>query len=251
MTKPAELPLELKQATESPIAWQRGGAVHGLESLLRGSDQGLALAAREQLQKLMDDDSRQVSTAAARSLAAYEQPVQEGLERGKAEAEADRAAGEKAAQERLAREKAVRLAREKAEVERVEREKDERKQKEQLLAGKQEISKRPSRWQWALALLVLVPVTIYVIYAMVNGTGGSETIYRAPSFTGGREPGLYLTREGYEGDLFTESMVMEVPGIPSVDRPHSFDQIGGEPCLERAVPTTRPLEWLDIGSCQP
>jgi hypothetical protein len=63
VVKPAELPSELQQAIESPLAWMREGAVSGLERLLRGSDKGLALAAHEALTRLADDN-RQVSAAA-------------------------------------------------------------------------------------------------------------------------------------------------------------------------------------------
>jgi formylglycine-generating enzyme required for sulfatase activity len=79
----AELPVELWQAIESPFTGVREGAVHELHQLLRGSDPGLVLAAHEALTRLVDDDSRRVSAAAARSLEAYagaerpgEEPVQ-------------------------------------------------------------------------------------------------------------------------------------------------------------------------------
>ena len=60
----AELPPELQQAVESPFAGVRTGVVSELERLLRGSDQGLALAAHEALMRLAGDDSRRVSAAA-------------------------------------------------------------------------------------------------------------------------------------------------------------------------------------------
>jgi hypothetical protein len=68
VVKPAELPSELRQAIESSLAWMREGAASGLEWLLRGSDKRLALAAREALTRLADDDSRQVSARATRAL---------------------------------------------------------------------------------------------------------------------------------------------------------------------------------------
>jgi formylglycine-generating enzyme required for sulfatase activity len=64
----AELLPELQQAIESPFAGIRQGAVSELERLLRGSDKGLALAARKALTRLADDDSRRVSAAATRAL---------------------------------------------------------------------------------------------------------------------------------------------------------------------------------------
>jgi uncharacterized caspase-like protein len=63
-----ELPIELKQAIESPFASVREGAVSELSQLLRGSNAGLALAAREALQHLSEDDSRKVSVAATEAL---------------------------------------------------------------------------------------------------------------------------------------------------------------------------------------
>ena len=68
VVKPAELPPELQQAIESRFAGVRAGAASELEHLLRGSDEGLALAARAVLERLADDDSRRVSAAAVRAL---------------------------------------------------------------------------------------------------------------------------------------------------------------------------------------
>jgi hypothetical protein len=71
MIKPAELPIELRQASDSPFAEVRVGAVRELERLLRGSDQTLDLAAQAALERLTEDDSRQVSNMATESLAVY------------------------------------------------------------------------------------------------------------------------------------------------------------------------------------
>jgi uncharacterized caspase-like protein len=68
VVKATELPIELKQASESPFASVREGAVRELASLLRGSNAGLVLAAREALQHLSEDDSRKVSIAATEAL---------------------------------------------------------------------------------------------------------------------------------------------------------------------------------------
>jgi formylglycine-generating enzyme required for sulfatase activity len=94
--RPAKLPPELLQAMGSPFAGVREGAVHELDSLLRGSHKGLALAAQSALTKLADDDSRLVSTAAAKSLAAF--------------AEAQRAVEVERQVEQLPTEKAERIA---------------------------------------------------------------------------------------------------------------------------------------------
>lgn len=61
---------ELQQAIESPFAEVRTGAVSALERLLHSSDKGQALAARQALTLLVNDDSRRVSAAAARALRA-------------------------------------------------------------------------------------------------------------------------------------------------------------------------------------
>ena len=70
VTTPAPLPSELKQAIESPLAGIRAGAVQELAAVLRGSHAGMALAAQLALERLTDDDSRTVATAAAAALSA-------------------------------------------------------------------------------------------------------------------------------------------------------------------------------------
>jgi formylglycine-generating enzyme required for sulfatase activity/uncharacterized caspase-like protein len=70
VVRPAALPPALLAAIESPLAGVRKGAVDELDRLLRGRHPGLAVAARDALQRLTDDDSRQVSQAAGESLAA-------------------------------------------------------------------------------------------------------------------------------------------------------------------------------------
>jgi Caspase domain len=62
------LPLGLLAAVKSPFAHVRAGAVQELASLLDGPDAGIAVAARETLEKLRGDDSRRVADAAARAL---------------------------------------------------------------------------------------------------------------------------------------------------------------------------------------
>ncbi len=70
IVKPVELTAELRQTIQSDRVWIRVGAIDELGHLLHGSDKGLALAARQALAQLVDDDSRRVSTAAARALGA-------------------------------------------------------------------------------------------------------------------------------------------------------------------------------------
>ena len=69
--KPAELPLELRQLIESPLASARHAAIKELSSLLAGSIPGLALAAQQALTGLVEDDSRSVALAASQVLAKY------------------------------------------------------------------------------------------------------------------------------------------------------------------------------------
>jgi hypothetical protein len=65
VTEPAALPPELQQSIDSPLAGVRAGAVDELARLLSGRHQGLALAARQALETLADDDSRTVVAAAS------------------------------------------------------------------------------------------------------------------------------------------------------------------------------------------
>ncbi|TEU13764.1 MAG: serine/threonine protein kinase [Anaerolineales bacterium] len=96
---PTELPAELQQAIKSPFAGVRAGVVQELDRLLHSSHTGLALAAQAALERLKDDDSRRVSTAATESLAAYAEAQRA---REEAEAETERLAAEKAKAEHLA-----------------------------------------------------------------------------------------------------------------------------------------------------
>lgn len=104
VAKAVELPIELKQAIESPLANVREGAVRELDRLLHSSNAGLVLAAQEALKHLVEDDSRRVSVAASESLQAHaaqsQREAQEQLARQKADAE--NAAREKARLEQLA-----------------------------------------------------------------------------------------------------------------------------------------------------
>jgi hypothetical protein len=65
------LPAELQQAVQHPIARVRLGAVEELEQLLGGDHAGLALAARATLERLGDDDSQSVSSRVKTILAAH------------------------------------------------------------------------------------------------------------------------------------------------------------------------------------
>jgi hypothetical protein len=68
VTTPAPLPPELVQAIDSPLAGIRAGAVQELATVLRGRHAGMALAARQALEQLTEDDSRAVAAAAAATL---------------------------------------------------------------------------------------------------------------------------------------------------------------------------------------
>jgi hypothetical protein len=69
--RPVNLPAELQQAVQHPIARVRLGAVEELEQLLGGDHAGLALAARATLERLGDDDSQSVSSKVKLILAAH------------------------------------------------------------------------------------------------------------------------------------------------------------------------------------
>jgi hypothetical protein len=69
--RPVNLPAELQQAVQHPIARVRLGAVEELEQLLGGDHAGLALAARATLGRLGDDDSQSVSSRVKTILAAH------------------------------------------------------------------------------------------------------------------------------------------------------------------------------------
>src|SRR5690348_2578639 len=68
VTQPAPLPPELQDAIESRLASVRAAAVEELERVLHGKHAGRALAARQALAELTDDDSRSVAAAAAAAL---------------------------------------------------------------------------------------------------------------------------------------------------------------------------------------
>ncbi len=66
--KAAALPEGITQALASASFFTREGAVSELGRLLAGKDSNLALAAREELERLVEDDSRRVSRAAREAL---------------------------------------------------------------------------------------------------------------------------------------------------------------------------------------
>ena len=66
--KPGQLPKEVQEALNSPLSYVREGAVRALADLQRSNNPGLALAARNALERALEDDSRGVSAAAARAL---------------------------------------------------------------------------------------------------------------------------------------------------------------------------------------
>jgi hypothetical protein len=68
VVRAAELPEDLLAAIGSPLFRIRMGAIQELGALLDSGHKGIALAAREALKKLADDDSRQVSAAAEKIL---------------------------------------------------------------------------------------------------------------------------------------------------------------------------------------
>jgi serine/threonine protein kinase len=98
-----ELPLSLRQAIENPIPEVREGAVRTLETLLTGSQPGLAATAMAALQRLAEsDDSRRVSQAAAKALADYT-----AMQRAKERAREDREEKENAARAEAERQRQI------------------------------------------------------------------------------------------------------------------------------------------------
>ena len=72
--RPAALPSKVQEAIDSPIPEVREGIVRTLDSFLHGRNKGLALAAREALQKLSrEDDSLRVRAAAQKCVSAFEE----------------------------------------------------------------------------------------------------------------------------------------------------------------------------------
>ena len=151
VVKPVELPLELRQAIESPFAGVREGAVRELDRLLRGSHPGLALAAHAALTHLADDDSRRVSAAAAKILAAYDETEREAGGEKRKWAEVERLTAQKAEAERTAREKAEQEARAR------KREEQRRRAREPL---RRPWYKRIPIWAWIVSGVAMLALLI-------------------------------------------------------------------------------------------
>jgi len=124
--KPVLLPTPLLDSIENPFADIRLGAVQQLTKLLNGKNLGLARSAREALERVAkEDDSRQVSHAAAQALESIRQAEQLATQkkdaeiRTREEEEVTRAEMQKAEAQRLVHERATK-------AERQEKEKAER-----------------------------------------------------------------------------------------------------------------------------
>jgi len=142
------LPPELQPALESPLAYIREGAARELSRLLQSTDKGLALAAREALEVLKDDDSRSVSSTAGEILKAYEEERRKEQEELERKAEEEKRCKEQEELKRKAEEEKRRKEQEelegKAEEERKrkEQEKLERKAEEERRRKEEEELKR-------------------------------------------------------------------------------------------------------------
>ena len=73
LLQPPALPAPLQHAIESPLPSVRQAAVQDLEQLLRGSNRALALAARDALRHLAEDDSHRVATVASAALKTFDE----------------------------------------------------------------------------------------------------------------------------------------------------------------------------------
>ena len=81
---PPELPTELRSALANPLAHVRETAIPRLLELIGGPNEAMVVVARQTLQELTDDDSRRVSAAATKALAAV--PEQTGTAGPRAQA---------------------------------------------------------------------------------------------------------------------------------------------------------------------
>jgi Caspase domain len=104
--RPATLDAELVARTEDRYAGIRAGAVQELGYLLTSRDPTVALAAREALSRLKNDDSRQVSASAHAALAVAEQTEREGAEAERPEREPEPAERDRAERARADTERA-------------------------------------------------------------------------------------------------------------------------------------------------
>ena len=75
VAEPSPLPAELQHSLDSPLPGVRAAAVDALARLAAGHHQGLALAARQALEALADDDSRTVAAAATAALSGTPAPA--------------------------------------------------------------------------------------------------------------------------------------------------------------------------------
>jgi hypothetical protein len=74
VNRPAPLPVEIQQLIQSPLVGGRIGAIETLSGMLREPHQGRALAARQALEALTNDDSKRVAEAAVQALVAAPPP---------------------------------------------------------------------------------------------------------------------------------------------------------------------------------
>jgi hypothetical protein len=182
----------------------REGAVRELDQLLRSSHAGLALAAFEALNRLADDDSLRVSTAAAKALEAQvvAQRLKERARQAQEEAEAERLAREKAEQERLAQQKAKR----------------ERLADEKVEAGLDDLAGKP-----------LGPYRV----AALLGQGGMAAVYKAYQPGMDRFVALKILPRQLAGDPeFAGRFKQEAKVIAKLQHPHilpvyDFGEVGG------------------------
>jgi len=115
--KPVTLPDQLISEIENPYPEVRLRAVGQLEKLLMGKNLGLALSAREALERIeKEDDSRRVAQAATQVLGAFRQAEQKAEEERRAREEEERLTQARIEAEHLAEEQ--QLVAEKLEAER-------------------------------------------------------------------------------------------------------------------------------------
>jgi hypothetical protein len=224
--KPRELPADLKRATESRSPDKRAAAVSELARLLEGGATVHTAAARQALERLADDDSRRVSTAAAGALAAAGQAAAE-------KAAAEQAAAEKAAAEQAAAEKA---AAEQAVAEQAAAEQAEAEQAPP--AGTR--SRRPTWLPVAIvAVLALLGFGILGLREVLGGGGTDPSLDSVSS----RPSTPVVTSPNNTPSTMRESATSAPPGPPVLTGPKNLT--GEEQVLLDRIPEF----FVGGGSC--
>lgn len=104
------------------------------------------------------------------------------------------------------------------------------------------------KWWWIVVLALIIG--FFAVFGRFWQTSKSRIIER-------REPGVYLTANGHEGERLTKEKIIVVKMDESSgksledisDRPLNISDVLGL-CLLRDVSKQRPITWDDVGSCE-